>query len=162
MEWMPIRRIPNSDITTITQVIEWGDLASIVALDTRLTSRSAEPTLSSYFEPFLLSTFSETNITAYYDESSEVRKGFEAISESVKTLASNPESTMIGEENKNLVRRKTLFVIYSQHNNSIFYPLSLIGHPKRLCFIERTNTRFLTYSRTQNLLENLGKSSLPL
>jgi len=44
MEWMPLRRGPGKmgvvDITLITQVIEWGNLASIVAVDTRMTDRS--------------------------------------------------------------------------------------------------------------------------
>jgi phosphodiesterase/alkaline phosphatase D-like protein len=49
MEWLPIRRGPGSmgviNTTSITQIIEWGNLASVVAFDTRLSFRSKEPTL---------------------------------------------------------------------------------------------------------------------
>jgi alkaline phosphatase D len=56
MEWMPVRRGPGKmgvvNITSITQVIEWGKLASIVMFDTRISQRSKEPTLDSckYFD----------------------------------------------------------------------------------------------------------------
>ncbi len=32
---------------SLTQVIEWGDLASLVVFDTRISHRSKEPTLGS-------------------------------------------------------------------------------------------------------------------
>jgi hypothetical protein len=51
MEWMPVRRGPGTmgvvNITSITQVIEWGKLASVVIFDTRVSYRSKEPTLDS-------------------------------------------------------------------------------------------------------------------
>ena len=51
MEWMPLRRGPGKmgvvSITSITQVIEWGKLASVVLFDTRISYRSKEPTLDS-------------------------------------------------------------------------------------------------------------------
>lgn len=60
MEWMPLRRGPGTmgvvNITSITQVIEWGKLASVVLFDTRISYRSREPTLDSctFKELFLL------------------------------------------------------------------------------------------------------------
>ena len=108
MEWMPIRQGPNMsgavDITSITQVIEWGDLASIVAVDTRLAGRSLEPTLADTFSPFGAAAFSALNISAYYDETSEVRQTIEAIAQGTKAEMSNPDYTMLGEENMELVR----------------------------------------------------------
>jgi phosphodiesterase/alkaline phosphatase D-like protein len=51
MEWLPLRRLPGQmgvvDLGTFTQVIEWGDMATIVAIDTRVSHRSSEPTLQS-------------------------------------------------------------------------------------------------------------------
>ncbi len=50
MEWMPIRRGPGVmgvvKTTSITQVIEWGKLATIVAFDTRVSYRSKTPTVT--------------------------------------------------------------------------------------------------------------------
>lgn len=107
MEWMPIRQGPKMagvvNITSITQVIEWGNLASIVAVDTRITGRSKEPTLDNTFSPFAAAAFSAFNISAYYDKESEVRKSIDTIAESTKKEMSNPNYTMIGEENRNLI-----------------------------------------------------------
>jgi alkaline phosphatase D len=54
MEWMPLRKGPGImgvvTTTSITQVIEWGTLATVVALDSRLSHRSKEPTLRSACE----------------------------------------------------------------------------------------------------------------
>ena len=50
MEWMPIRRGPGRmgviTTTSITQVIEWGKLATIAAFDTRVSYRSKTPTVA--------------------------------------------------------------------------------------------------------------------
>jgi hypothetical protein len=48
MEWQPIRRGPGLlgvTNTSITQVIEWGKLATIVGIDTRISYRSKDPTV---------------------------------------------------------------------------------------------------------------------
>lgn len=107
MEWMPLRRGPGTmgvvDITSITQVIEWGNLASIVALDTRVTKRSMEPTLASVFADFAGYAFSNLNMTSYYDPTSEVRQTFEEISRGTKERINDPSFTMIGDENVELV-----------------------------------------------------------
>ena len=138
MEWMPIRRGPAAmgvvEITSITQVIEWGSLASIVAVDGRMTDRSAEPTLkilwnpfafaafsaknmSAYYrsaeptlknlsDPFVFAAFAAKNISAYYDETSEIRQTFDAIAQGLKMDMADPKYSMIGEENRKLVRSK--------------------------------------------------------
>jgi len=135
---MPIRRGPAAmgvvEITSITQVIEWGSLASIVAVDGRMTDRSAEPTLkilwnpfafaafsaknmSAYYrsaeptlknlsDPFVFAAFAAKNISAYYDETSEIRQTFDAIAQGVKMDMADPKYSMIGEENRKLVRSK--------------------------------------------------------
>jgi phosphodiesterase/alkaline phosphatase D-like protein len=108
MEWMPVRRGPGTmgvvGITSITQIIEWGNLASIVAVDTRLTDRSKDPSIAStVFNEFAGYAYSNTNISAYYDEASEVRQTFESIAAGVKMEAWNPNYTMVGEENTELV-----------------------------------------------------------
>ena len=107
MEWMPLRRGPGTmgviDITSITQVIEWGNLASIVAVDTRVTDRSMEPTLASVFNDFAGYAFVNTNMTAYYDNNSEVRKTFELIAKGTKERMNDPSFTMIGDNNLDLV-----------------------------------------------------------
>jgi hypothetical protein len=51
LEWMPLRAGAGTmgvvDLASITQVIEWGSMATIVAFDTRITHRSKGPTLAS-------------------------------------------------------------------------------------------------------------------
>ena len=51
MEWMPLRRGPGTmgvvEITSITNVMEWGDLATFVSFDCRITDRTPEHTLGS-------------------------------------------------------------------------------------------------------------------
>jgi phosphodiesterase/alkaline phosphatase D-like protein len=54
LEYLPLRTAPGSmgvvRIGTITQVIEWGKLATFVLFDTRITARSKEPSLKSSSE----------------------------------------------------------------------------------------------------------------
>lgn len=53
MEWLPLRLANGGggmgvvEDSSLTQVIEWGDLASLVVFDTRISHRSMEPTTSS-------------------------------------------------------------------------------------------------------------------
>jgi hypothetical protein len=62
---MPLRAGPGKmgvvDLASITQVIEWGSMATIVAFDTRITHRSMAPTLASASKsialPFQLTYF---------------------------------------------------------------------------------------------------------
>jgi hypothetical protein len=54
LEYLPLRTAPGSmgvvTIGTLTQVIEWGKLATFVLSDTRITARSKEPSLKSSSE----------------------------------------------------------------------------------------------------------------
>ena len=86
------------DITSINQVVEWGNLASIVAVDTRITDRSKDPTLANVINEFVVYAENNLNISAYYDEESEVRKTFENIAADVQADMNNPAFTMVGDE----------------------------------------------------------------
>ena len=107
MEWLPLRRGPGSmgvvDITSITQVIEWGNLASVVTLDSRISQRSAEPTLASVFGEFYGTAYVSTNISAYYDMESVERQTFESIAAGVKAKMEDPAFSMIGDTGKDVV-----------------------------------------------------------
>ena len=87
------------DLTSITQVVEWGNLASFVSVDTRITDRSAEPTLGSAFNDFAGYAYGQTNISSYYDPTSEVKQTFDAIALGMNATMWNPEYTMVGEHN---------------------------------------------------------------
>jgi alkaline phosphatase D len=103
MEWLPLRRGPGSmgvvDFTSITQVVEWGKLATFVSVDTRITDRSEEPTLGSAFNPFAGYAYGQTNMSSYYDPNSEVAQTFEVIGAGILEANANPEFTMVGEDN---------------------------------------------------------------
>ena len=50
MEWMPIREFPYGlglVRVSILQVVEWGDLATFIAVDSRVSQRSKDPTINS-------------------------------------------------------------------------------------------------------------------
>jgi len=101
MEWMPLRRGPGTmgviTYTSLTQVIEWGDLATFVTFDTRVTARSAEPTLASVFAEFG-AAYVWNNVTAYFDETSVEKQTFDGVAASVKAKINDPQFSMIGEE----------------------------------------------------------------
>ena len=98
MEWMPIRRGPAAmgvvEITSITQVIEWGSLASIVAVDGRMTDRSAEPTLKESIGSICFCSLRCEKyfcvLSRYYDETSEIRQTFDYIAQGLKTDMDDP------------------------------------------------------------------------
>ena len=81
-----------------------AQLKTIVAVDTRMTDRSAEPTLKNLSDPFVFAAFAAKNISAYYDETSEIRQTFDAIAQGLKMDMADPKYSMIGEENRKLVR----------------------------------------------------------
>ncbi len=82
MEWLPLYRgsvpIGVLDLTSITRVVEWGNLARFfVAIDSTFTPRSGTLALGSAFAGY---AYGKTNFTAYYDSgSSEERHAFEYI-----------------------------------------------------------------------------------
>merc|ERR550539_368663 len=83
--------------TSLTQVIEWGDLATFVTFDTRVTARSAEPTLASVFAEFG-AAYVWNNVTAYFDETSVEKQTFDGVAASVKEKIDDPQFSMIGKE----------------------------------------------------------------
>lgn len=102
-EWMPIRHFPGSmgvvDVGTITQVISWGDMATIVTFDTRLSHRSKDPTLNSntwgYFFPFATAN---TDVSQYSNTSSPVYQEMVAVAEQVTAILESDEYSLIGED----------------------------------------------------------------
>ena len=91
------------DFTSITQVVEWGNLATFVGVDTRISDRSKEPTLGDRLQPFAASyAYGQTNITQYYEDG-EVGQTFAYIGNQVMTENANPEYTMVGEANSNFI-----------------------------------------------------------
>lgn len=106
---MPIRMSatephPTLNISSITQVIEWGSLATVVAVDSRLTDRSKEATLYDTLTPFEELLVNDTDIDAYYNESSPTRQKIDRAAEIVMADLKNPNRTMIGTGLRNLVR----------------------------------------------------------
>ena len=97
MEWMPIRKGPFDSMgfveTDLTQVIEWGNLATFILIDTRVTERSAGPTGQSNFG-FFEAAFVETNISTYNEE--PLATTFAEVHDAVLEEINNPEYTMIG------------------------------------------------------------------
>ncbi|KAG7365757.1 alkaline phosphatase [Nitzschia inconspicua] len=97
MEWMPIRKGPFGTMgfieTDLTQVMEWGNLATVVMLDTRMTSRSAEPTGSTTFGMFG-PAFATTDVSLYTEE--PLASQFQNIHTQVIEKINNPNFTMIG------------------------------------------------------------------
>lgn len=102
-EWMPIRHMPGSmgviDVGSITQVISWGDMATIVTFDSRVSHRSKDPTLNSNtwgaFFPF---GTANTDVSQYSNESSPVYDEMTEVASSVAALLENDEFTLIGED----------------------------------------------------------------
>lgn len=81
--------------TFIVQVIEWGNLATVVLLDTRVSERSAEPTGGSNFGSFL-PAYANANMSAY--EVEPLVSVFAAIHEGIMAEINNPNYTMIGSK----------------------------------------------------------------
>jgi alkaline phosphatase D len=103
LEWMPIRRFPGNmgvvDIGSITQVVSWGDMATIVAIDTRVSHRSEDPTVNSntWGSFFPLAT-AYTDVSQYTNESSPVFAEIREVAEGVHATLDSDEYTMIGED----------------------------------------------------------------
>lgn len=92
------------EIASITQEIQWGDLATFVLFDTRITNRSKNPTLASGFGPFGALAAQYTNYTAYSDPTSEEYAAFAEVAGTVLTEYNNPDYTMIGPTNMEVLR----------------------------------------------------------
>lgn len=108
MEWMPIRQGTLGgegvvEITSITQIIEWGNLATVVAVDTRLTGRSKEPTVTDTFSKFVDVAMNETDVASYYNLSSPARQKIDQAAMAVRANLTNPEYSILGESLRNVV-----------------------------------------------------------
>lgn len=105
MEWMPIRKGPFDSMgfveTDLTQVVEWGNLATFVLIDTRVTERSAGPTGESTFGNFG-AAFVETNISAYEEE--PLASIFADVHTATMAEINNPEYSMIGSSKVQFLR----------------------------------------------------------
>lgn len=103
MEWLPIRRYEGKmgvvEIGAINQVISWGDMATFVTFDTRISHRSKDPTLNSGTTSLFLE-FASTNmdVSQYSNESSPVYAKLQQVASGVQKLLENPELTMIGDD----------------------------------------------------------------
>ena len=108
LEWMPIRLSsvahPHLNISSVTQIIEWGSLATVMAVDSRLSGRSKEPTLSNPISAFQDLLVNDTDIDAYYNESSPARQKIDALADAVIANMTNSNYTMLGEDLRNMVR----------------------------------------------------------
>eukprot|EP00980_Cylindrotheca_fusiformis_P008741 scaffold1869_cov122-Cylindrotheca_fusiformis.AAC.3 len=108
MEWMPIRQgiIGGKGVVetaSITQIVEWGDLATVVTVDTRLTGRSQEPTTASIVDKFFDVAMNETDVASYYNESSPARQKIDEVAMDIRANLSSPELTLIGEGLRNII-----------------------------------------------------------
>jgi hypothetical protein len=135
LEWMPLRAGPGSmgvvGMASITQVIEWGSMATIVAFDTRITHRSMAPTLAgaskSIALPFLLTYLeswshlfllfystdwnaffpfatAHTDVSQYMNQSSTSYEEMMTIAESIRERLEDPDVTMIGESKDTILK----------------------------------------------------------
>lgn len=114
LTWMPIRPNVTDDdnmgvvkgLGSLTQVVEWGDLATIVAFESRVSYRSEEPTLSSVFEEFAAFAENNTNVTQYGEEGSPVKEELDAVAANVRAKMWDPSFTMVGEGSVSLLEDK--------------------------------------------------------
>jgi len=102
MEWMPLRRGPGTmgvaTITSITNVMEWGDLATFVRFDTRISYRTKQPTGSGDFvDAFEAPAVQYFNISAYSDPSTPEYAAFSEVATSVRNQIHDPSNAIAGE-----------------------------------------------------------------
>eukprot|EP00977_Amphora_coffeiformis_P009290 scaffold2103_cov185-Amphora_coffeaeformis.AAC.35 len=102
-EWMPIRHQSGTmgvvDIGDITQVIGWGDMATIVTFDTRMSHRSEDPTIGgSTWGAFFPFATSNKDVTQYSNQSSQAYTDMLDVAADVASLLESEEYTMIGED----------------------------------------------------------------
>ena len=102
-EWLPIRHQEGQmgviTVGDIVQKIAWGDMATIITFDTRVSHRSKDPTLNSNnwgaFFPFATAN---TDVSQYNNESSPVMDELMAVAKSVHEVLDSENFTMIGED----------------------------------------------------------------
>jgi alkaline phosphatase D len=102
LEWLPLRRQEGNmgvvTIGTITQVISWGNLATFVGFDTRISHRSEEPTLNSNtWEGFFPLAATYPDVAEYRNESSPAYTMMIDQAEATRLVQENETFTLIGE-----------------------------------------------------------------
>eukprot|EP00581_Thalassiosira_minuscula_P002081 CAMPEP_0183738948 /NCGR_PEP_ID=MMETSP0737-20130205/55850_1 /TAXON_ID=385413 /ORGANISM="Thalassiosira miniscula, Strain CCMP1093" /LENGTH=676 /DNA_ID=CAMNT_0025973607 /DNA_START=209 /DNA_END=2236 /DNA_ORIENTATION=- len=112
MEWMPVRSSPgsmglvDSKLGTLTRVLEWGNLATLVAFDTRISNRSKEPTLSKPLNDFLPVAIKHTNVTQYTEEGTPAREEIDQVSAEIMAKMYDSQFTMVGTEIVDMIKDK--------------------------------------------------------
>jgi phosphodiesterase/alkaline phosphatase D-like protein len=101
-EWLPIRHHPGSmgvvEIGSLNQIIKWGDMATIVAVDTRISYRSKEPTLQQFpLYDFLRVILLHRDVREYANPSSQAYKAIMRVAKKSKGKQNDPKLTMIGK-----------------------------------------------------------------
>lgn len=101
MEWMPVRYQPGSmgqiDLGSFTQIIQWGDLATFITLDTRISYRSQDPTVGSGpLDSFGFVASMYPNVSAYSDPNSEESAAILNATKSELARQYDPQFSLIG------------------------------------------------------------------
>eukprot|EP00403_Amphidinium_massartii_P010509 CAMPEP_0178425694 /NCGR_PEP_ID=MMETSP0689_2-20121128/28853_1 /TAXON_ID=160604 /ORGANISM="Amphidinium massartii, Strain CS-259" /LENGTH=781 /DNA_ID=CAMNT_0020047361 /DNA_START=1 /DNA_END=2346 /DNA_ORIENTATION=- len=115
VEWLPIRRSLSVggilEDFSITQVIEWGDLATLVGLDTRIAVRSEAPTLGEHADSsinllsheFASIAKANTNVSSYTEE--PLKSAFEAAAHTLIEARKNTSFEMVGSVQRQLMEQ---------------------------------------------------------
>jgi len=109
-EYLPIRHVPGSmgklKMGSLTKIMEWGNLATLVGFDTRLTDRTnAYSVQSAMIYPSYISTaLLETNVANYRDPNSLASWLIRAAAESDIAYREDESFTIIGETNFNMLQ----------------------------------------------------------
>eukprot|EP00977_Amphora_coffeiformis_P022096 scaffold10436_cov107-Amphora_coffeaeformis.AAC.2 len=96
LEWLPLRYVEGSmgqlNIGSLNKVIEWGDLATIVGLDTRVSYRT-----SASGSGYGFVALNETNVTAYSDPSTYAYQVLQGTKQQDLAERNSENRTIIGE-----------------------------------------------------------------
>lgn len=101
LEWLPIRLSEDLDtmgivgIGNIAQRVEWGDLATFVAVDTRISGRTRENTLASGFDPFLPFAAQNLDISKY---TTDLKDELDLVASNARAVLEDPQFTQIGSD----------------------------------------------------------------
>jgi PhoD-like phosphatase len=86
------------DIGTITQVISWGDMATFVGFDTRISHRSEDPTINSNtITSFLFLALRYKHLARFSRDGSWPRRRLLKLANDVHKKLDDPSFTMIGK-----------------------------------------------------------------
>ena len=102
-EWMPIRHQEGTmgviTVGDIVQKVSWGNMATIVTFDTRISHRSKDPTINSNnwgaFFPFATAN---TDVSKYENATSPVVQELMTVAEGVHQVLDSDNFTLIGED----------------------------------------------------------------